>query len=58
VEFSSKTQRASVLAQREALHLDDKTRERFYSAMRAKPTPSTLLRQLMNEDDTRFKLVE
>jgi uncharacterized protein (DUF1778 family) len=47
-----------VLAQRETLHLDDTTRERFYSAMRAKPIPSTLLRQLMNEDDTRFKLVE
>jgi uncharacterized protein (DUF1778 family) len=47
-----------VLAQREALHLDDTTRKRFYSAMRAKPIPSTHLRQLMNEDDTRFKLVE
>jgi len=47
-----------VLAQRETLHLDDTTRERFYSAMRAKPIPSTLLRQLLNEDDTRFKIVE
>jgi uncharacterized protein (DUF1778 family) len=46
-----------VLAQRETLHLDETTRERFYSAMRAKPIPSTLLRQLM-KDDTRFKLVE
>jgi uncharacterized protein (DUF1778 family) len=47
-----------VLAQRETLLLDDTTRERFYSAMRAKPIPSTRLRQLMNEDDTLFKLVE
>jgi uncharacterized protein (DUF1778 family) len=47
-----------VLAQREMLHLDDTMRERFYSAVRAKPMPSPLLRQLVNEHDTRFKLVE
>lgn len=47
-----------VLSQRETLHLDEATRERFYSAMRAPTSPSKLLRQLINEDDARFKLVE
>jgi len=47
-----------VLGQREVLQLDEATRERFYAAMRAPATPSKLLRQLMNEDDSRFKLVE
>lgn len=47
-----------VLVQREVLHLDESTRERFYAAMRAPATPSGLLRQLMNEDDSRFRLVE
>ena len=47
-----------VLGRREALQLDEDTRERFYAAMRAPAAPSELLRQLMNEDDARFKLVE
>jgi uncharacterized protein (DUF1778 family) len=47
-----------VLGQREVLQLDEATRERFYAAMRAPAPPSKLLRQLMNEDDQRFKLVE
>jgi uncharacterized protein (DUF1778 family) len=47
-----------VIGQRDALQLDAATRERFYAAMRAPATPSELLRQLMNEDDSRIKLVE
>jgi len=47
-----------VLAQHEVLHLDEATRARFYAAMRAPTTPSELLRQLVNEDDPRFKLTE
>lgn len=47
-----------VLSQRHALHLDDDTRERFYAAMRAPAPPSALLRKLMTEDNSRFKLVE
>jgi len=47
-----------VLGQREVLQLDEATRERFYAAMRAPAPPSRVLRQLMNEDDQRFKLVE
>jgi len=47
-----------VLVQRDTLHLDEATRERFYAAMRAPATPSELLRRLMNEDDSRFRLVE
>jgi len=58
VGFSSKTQRLTVLTERETLHLNETTRKHFYSAMRANSIPSTRLRQLMNEDDTRFKLVK
>jgi len=48
---------ARVLGQREVLQLDESTRERFYAAMRAPAPPSKMLRQLMNEDDPRFKFV-
>lgn len=47
-----------VLGQREVLQLDAATRERFYAAMRAPAKPSELLQQLMNRDDSRFRLVE
>jgi hypothetical protein len=42
----------------EAMYLDETTRERFYSAMRAEPIPSTELRRLMSEDDPRFELTD
>jgi uncharacterized protein (DUF1778 family) len=40
-----------VLAQRETVHLDETTRDRFYSAMRAPTSPSESLRELIREDD-------
>jgi uncharacterized protein (DUF1778 family) len=46
-----------VLGPREAVHIDDSTRERFYAAMRAPAHPSDTLRKLL-KGDTRFRLVD
>ena len=47
-----------VLSELEVVRIDDTMRARFYAAMRAPARPSEALRQLLNEDDPRLKLVE
>ncbi len=46
-----------VLSERESLHIDETTRERFYAAMRAPARPSRVLRQLV-KGGGRYRLVE
>jgi len=45
-----------VLSQRKVLRIDETTRERFYTAMKAPARPSEALRNLL-KDDPRIKLV-
>jgi uncharacterized protein (DUF1778 family) len=46
-----------VLAQRDSIHIDETTRDRFYAAMRAPARPSKALRKLLT-GGTRYRLLE